>query len=305
MHRRRGLKSSRPESVRKQSWALSPRRPSAPQKLALITLSGETVLASGNDVWCGIASVMARVGANIEDAAGAFMRIDEQAKLRRDLCKEFQTFSAHPFGTRLTRVSVSSEDGRERFAVAVLVKATIAENVVEEMSHRLHTTFPRLVCTVSYGGVPADVALSEGSPAARPEKQGAIGGTIRLFGEDKAGQLASIADVLARSHVTILNLMVSTGYGDRDTYEFLEHPGGPLGENVIQVAAFGEADFDEEAFTQEIARVVTDAGYTVMSVLFDKQTSRSTRGQGLADYYLKRKSYIKTFLEKEDASLHC
>jgi len=269
------------------------------QKLALITLSGHSSVSSGNDVWCGIASIMEEVGANILDAAGAFMR---DAEFRSDIGvggmgSSGPGFFAHPFGTLLTPFVKSSEgeDGAESFAVAILVKALIAERSVPKMTRLLSTNFPRLVCTTTYGGVAE--AFQPSAEASEAVVQRPCSGTLRLFGSDRFGQLSKISAVLAECGVTILNLLVTTGFGDRDTHEFVERAGGPLSQNVISVAAFDRAAFDEDLLRREVTRAAREVGYEVTSIIFDTQADRARREE-LADYYLRRKSSIREYLAK-------
>jgi len=280
--------------------------------VALVSLSGETTVTSDNDVWCGIAMVMERVGANIQDAAGTFMRNDKVSK--SESCGGEWSFSAHPFGTRLTPMGAKmSDEGSDTFAIALLVKASIPEANIQLMSHILHTTFPRLVCTVTYGahlnveGNDAAAALvagadgQEGAPRPLPEDR-FLTGTIRLFGPDKVGQLATIAAVLAQCSVSILNLLVTTGFGDRDTYEFLDRAGGPLSENVISVAAFDRAAFDEARFKEEVTEAAKRVGYTAISIVVDAQANRARVREELADYYLSRKSSIRDYIQNTDTN---
>jgi len=277
----------RPRSRRRGSLAAAVLQP---RRFALVTLSGRSIAVAENNVWCGIADVMASVHANIEDAAGAFTRSDKVAK-KGGMDK---SFVAYPFGTRLTPLSTGhmGSDG-ESYTVAIVMKVSIEERSVQEMTDLLHSKFPGLVCTVCYGGVPEEsVSTAEEAPMLR--------GTIRLFGLDRVGQLLKIADRLAFCRVTISHLFVASGFGDRETYEFVEAPGGPLSENLIIVNALDHTAASEDVLQRELSGVVKEVGYAVASIIFDQH--RGGRGQQvkeeLATYYLERKAYIKEFVEK-------
>lgn len=268
-------------------------RPQEQRKWALITLSGQTFVSSRNDVWHGIADVMGRVNANIEDAAGTSMRcpVPESADITAGCHTGNPSFLVSAFDTHITPFSMSfarsslDESPEDSHAVAILLKASIAESMVPLMTNLLHTRFPGLVCTVTIGGA---TEPEEAVPMQqRPQK--VLTGTVRLFGIDEVGQLARIAEALHRCHVTILNLIVTTGICDFETGEFIERGHGTLAENVLTIAIFDRAVFNEAALRREVEATARDNGYKVTSIILDGQESRS---QELAGYYLERKAFM-------------
>jgi len=282
-----------------------PQRP-ASQRHALITLSGQARVSPGTDLWNAIAQVMKEVNANIEDAAGTFMNasFSEPSDLRlikntkrspRFLVSAFNTHIA-PFSPAHLQIANPDrqsgcgfwreENSGDEVALACLLKASVREDRVSEMSDLFHTRFPGLVCTVTVGGT-STRASSE------------LLGTIRLFGVDQAGQLAKIAQVLHGCRVTILNLLVTTGYCDTETCEFLERQGGGLSENVLTVAAIDPATFDEETFRKEVAGTAQEVGYHVTSIILE---SEKNRAQQLARYYLRRKNFMNQIAGAMDFS---
>merc|ERR1712232_1360903 len=98
--------------------------------------------------------------------------------------------------------------------------------------------------------------------------------TLRVFGMDQVGQLASLAEVLHRCRVTIVHLLVTTGYVDSETSEFLERVGGPISENVISIAVFDRSTFDEDKLRHEITEAAAKVGYHVCSIILDNQEDR-------------------------------
>jgi len=293
--------------------ATGPRIQEQRSKWALITLSGQTFASSGNDIWCGIADVMGRVGANIEDAAGTSMPSLAPGSAGPDagasaagpgpggtgtagpalLVSAFRTHIA-PFSLPLAQSPASEGgEGATGIAVAIFIKAWMKESSVPTVTNLLHTRFPRLVCTVTVGG-PTDEEQSGGGAEV-------LTGTIRLFGIDQVGQLARIAEVLHRCRVTILNLLVTTGVCDSETGDFVERLGGTLSENVITIAAFDQATFDEAALRREVEVRAHKVGYRITSIILDNQESRS---QELAGYYLQRKAFIMEVGKEDTHQVH-
>uniref|UniRef100_A0A7S0BAZ1 ACT domain-containing protein n=1 Tax=Pyrodinium bahamense TaxID=73915 RepID=A0A7S0BAZ1_9DINO len=294
----RKVPPARPCGIVQDNSELSPQQQ---RTWALITLSGQTYASSVSDIWCNIGGVLGRVNANIEDAACTSMR--------SPVLKSGDAVEAH--GSPNTSFLVSAfnepilvppspsfqadEDGANSMAVAIIVRASLVESSVPVMTKLLHTQFPHLVCTVTIGGATEEAEASTLAQQQQNEQQQEqqrprlLTGTIRLFGVDRAGQLTGVAEVLRRCRVTILNLLVTTGFCDVETGEFIERAGGPLGENVISIAAFDRAAFDEAALRQEVEVAARDVGYEVTSIILDSQEARS---QELAGYYLRRKAFI-------------
>lgn len=243
---------------------------------------------------------MGRVGANIEDAAGTSMPSPVPGSARADgacdpaspdlLVSAFRTHIA-PFSLPLAPPPEDDQGGASGIAVAIVIKASMMESSVPTMTNLLHTRFPRLVCTVTVGGV-TDGGGAETAEALAPPQQKVLTGltgTVRLFGIDQVGQLARIAEVLHHGRVTILNLLVTVGVCDSETGDFVERVGGPLSENVITIAAFDQATFDEAALRREVEVGAHEVGYRITSIIFD---SEALRAQGLAGYYLRRKAFM-------------
>eukprot|EP00929_Paragymnodinium_shiwhaense_P095595 TRINITY_DN56812_c0_g1_i2.p1 TRINITY_DN56812_c0_g1~~TRINITY_DN56812_c0_g1_i2.p1 ORF type:complete len:382 (-),score=64.64 TRINITY_DN56812_c0_g1_i2:426-1571(-) len=282
------------------------------RKWALITLTGQSRICSGTDIWHGIATVMHQVGANIEDAAGTFMQspapIGQSPHAARS--SKTSTFMVSAFGTHISPFDVATLQGDSvRVAVAIFVKATVPVSAVAEMTDRLHTQFPALVCTLTVGEAAkvdageictlssvTDVESVDAGRVGVAESTAATGtltGTLRLFGRDQCGQLAGVTETLARQKVTILNLQVSIGSADLNTCEFTECPGGTLAENTITIAVFDRNAFDEVAFRKEIQLAASREGYTVTSFILEGQPRRA---EELANYLLRRKKLLSEFM---------
>jgi len=309
---RRGIRSRRKAPPARRplpaQLAAAEPRPQEQRKWAVITLSGQTFASSGNDIWCGIADVMGRVNANIEDAAGTSMpspvdpNVSPSIDVARTCVSSSPSFLVSAFHTHITPFLSSLADSREEeasgdsIAVAIFVKASMVESSVPLMTNLLHTRFPRLVCTVTVGGVTGDEDGEEGTDAASEPvaadelaPQRVLTGTVRLFGIDQVGQLAAISEILRSHRMTILNLLVTTGICDHETGEFIERVGGRLSENVIAVAAFDRSNFNEAVVREEITVAAHNVGYRVTSICLDSQEVRSSE---LAAYYLRRKAFM-------------
>eukprot|EP00931_Biecheleriopsis_adriatica_P039490 TRINITY_DN22582_c0_g1_i1.p1 TRINITY_DN22582_c0_g1~~TRINITY_DN22582_c0_g1_i1.p1 ORF type:complete len:350 (+),score=61.77 TRINITY_DN22582_c0_g1_i1:46-1095(+) len=273
------------------------------KRQALITLSGHTRVGSSNDIWHGIAMVMKEVKANIEDATGTTMqaapfsadlpRVDRKSKgSPKFMVSAFNTHIAPFSSTPWQMAEKENKDSGDEVAVAYLLKASVDEQAMLQMSDLFHTRFPGLVCTVTVGSLedgPRQAMDSTDSPHSNFTVQHEVTGTIRLFGKDQVGQLATISEVLHNCRVTIQNLLVTTGVCDAETCEFVERVGGPLSENVLSVAAIDRATFDENNFRQQVARAAQEVGYHVTSIILD---SEKLRVQQLARYYLRRKAFM-------------
>lgn len=236
---------------------------------------------------------MSEVDANIEDAAIVSMpassedgasSADAKRHNPRFLVSAFNTH-IQPFSPGLLQSREAQDSLGDEVAVAFLLKASVGEELVQEMSNLFHTRFPGLVCTVTLG------ALLEPGNFGPPLRLAAeeVTVTIRLFGGDRVGQLARIAEVLNNCRVTILNLLVTTGVIDKETSEFVEQVGGPLSENVITVAAIDRTTFDEATLRTEVAKSAREVGYEVTSIILERDRLRA---QKLARYYLRRKAFI-------------
>eukprot|EP00930_Biecheleria_cincta_P041826 TRINITY_DN28736_c0_g2_i1.p1 TRINITY_DN28736_c0_g2~~TRINITY_DN28736_c0_g2_i1.p1 ORF type:complete len:343 (+),score=66.72 TRINITY_DN28736_c0_g2_i1:58-1086(+) len=277
-------------------------KPESSQVQALITLSGHTRVSSDNEVWFGIAKVMSEVRANIEDAAIVSMdaSTDEGSVLPAGRQQQNPRFMVSAFNTHISPFSLAPLQQREvrtssddEVAVAFVLKASVSEEAVLEMSNRFHTRFPGLVCTVTVGSF-----LDLGSP--KPQREELIG-MIRLFGTDQIGQLARIAEALHNCRVTILNLLSISGIIDRETNEFVEQVGGPFVENFITVAAIDRATFNEEVLREEISKSAREVGYDVASVILERDRLRA---QKIAKYYLRRKEFISEISSAMEVSGH-
>lgn len=265
------------------------------ERSALITISGPTYITSSNDVWCEIATVFASLGASIEDAAGTFMQMPPNTKTGLGKKRSRSDFMVSAFDTQIAPFArtldreAPSIGGGGRVAVSVLVKASISLTQERELLDQLEARFPALVCTVTVGGYEQVTKPRSLLPCKQKREQGVLLATLRLFGDDKVGQLAAIAQALHDCHVTIVNLLVTTGFCDEETCEFFERMGGPLSENVIQVAALDPKAFKEEGFADTVIRAAARVGYNVHSIIIDNQAERAS---ALAKYYLERKQFL-------------
>jgi len=278
------------------------------RKWALITLSGQTFALSGKDIWCGIADVMGRTNANIEDAAGTsvsslVLGSPDMTKVCNTTNSSFLVSAFHthitPFSLPLVSSSLSEggEGGANSIAVAVFVRASVLERTVPMMTNLLHTRFPQLVCTVTVGGMTCKEDTTKALASVQQQPwQRLLTGTIRLFGVDQQGQLAKISEVLQKCRVTILNLWMTKGSGDRETGEFVERSEGGLSETFISIGAFDPTSFDEAALRIEVEACAHDVGYMVTSITLDSQ---ETSSQELALYLLQRKAFLTEFNQVE------
>jgi len=271
---------------------------------ALVTLSGITRPGvSSNDIWAGIAAVMGRAGANIQDAAGTFAPQPVQAPSGREavepIASNSSDFVLGAFGTRIAPYADPYEDEPGvRRSVALFFRAAVPEDNVPLMSSLMQKEFPLLVCTVTMGGALDEGlqrgAMLSGSSRADQIKRDRLA-TLYFFGADYVGQLARLTSAMLRCRVSIVHLKTSTGNVDPDTCEYVERAGGPLSENVITVSSIDEGVLlSAERLRAEIGPVAEEVGYEVFAVVADEDEERP---RILAEYHLHRKSLLQRFAE--------
>ncbi|CAK0858920.1 unnamed protein product, partial [Prorocentrum cordatum] len=117
-------------------------------KRVILTFSGRVRVSSGSEIWSRVAEVMSAAGANIENAGGTFVQM--QQRLGGGAGREGAGFSVSAFGACISpsEANASSQvaadgDGQEDLLGCTMwLKATLPSSHVNKMMQSLQTGSP-------------------------------------------------------------------------------------------------------------------------------------------------------------------